>query len=137
MLLPKRVKHRKHQRGSNRGVAAQGCHVNFGQFGLQALENGQLSSRQIESARRAITRHIKRGGQVWIRVFPDHPLTKKGAEVPMGKGKGAVDHYVAKVKRGRVLFEIGGVDDALARESLHLAAYKLSVKTAIKARMTI
>jgi len=132
MLLPKRTKFRKKQRGKNRGVTTGGSKIDFGQIGLQAVENGVLSSRQIESARRAITRYIKRGGQVWIRVFPDHPITKKGAEVPMGNGKGAVDHYVAYIKRGRIVFEIGGIDEALGKEALRLASHKLSVKTAIR-----
>src|SRR3989338_9035601 len=99
MLQPKRTKYRKQQKGRIRGVATRGNRVNFWDFGLKSLDAGRITSRQIEAARRALTRHIKRGGQVWIRIFPDHPLTKKGAEVPMGKGKGAVDHYVAKVKR--------------------------------------
>ncbi len=132
MLIPKRAKFRKRQRGKNRGITTGGSKIDFGQIGLQAVENGFLSSRQIESARRAITRYIKRGGQVWIRVFPDHPVTKKGSEVPMGKGKGAVDHYVSYVKRGRMIFEVGGIDDALGKEALRLAANKLSVKTVVR-----
>lgn len=132
MLLPKRAKYRKQQRGRQRGLAQRGHQINFGQYGLQALETGLLSSRQIEAARRAMTRQMKRGGQVWIRVFPDKPMTKKGAEVPMGKGKGAVDHYVAVVKKGRMIFEIAGVEEDLAKEALRLAAHKLSVKTSVR-----
>ena len=132
MLLPKRAKYRKRQRGSQNGMAKRGYQVNFGQYGLQALDTGMLSSRQIEAARRAMTRQMKRGGQVWIRVFPDKPVTQKGAEVPMGKGKGAVDHYVAVVKRGRMIFEIAGVEESLAREALRLAAHKLSVRTTVR-----
>lgn len=132
MLLPKRVKYRKNQRGRYRGVTTRGFKLDFGQYGLVALENGLLSSRQIEAARRALTRQMKRGGQVWIRVFPHKPMTKKGAEVPMGKGKGSVDHYVAVVKRGRIVFEIAGVDEATAFEALRLAAHKLTVKTAVR-----
>lgn len=113
-------------------MAKRGYQVNFGQYGLQALDTGMLSSRQIEAARRAMTRQMKRGGQVWIRVFPDKPVTQKGAEVPMGKGKGAVDHYVAVVKRGRMIFEIAGVEESLAREALRLAAHKLSVRTTVR-----
>lgn len=134
MLLPKKVKYRKQQKGRNRGMAMRGCHVDFGEYGLQAMEGGMLSSRQIEAARRAMTRQMKRGGQVWIRVFPDKAITQKGAETPMGKGKGAVDHYVAPVKPGRILFELSGVDETIAREAMRLAAHKLPVKTAVKTR---
>lgn len=134
MLLPKKVKFRKQQKGRNRGMATRGCHVDFGEYGLQAMEGGMLSSRQIEAARRAMTRQMKRGGQVWIRVFPDKAITQKGAETPMGKGKGAVDHYVAPVKPGRILFELSGVDETIAREAMRLAAHKLPVKTAVKTR---
>ena len=134
MLLPKKVKYRKQQRGRHRGMAQRGSSVNFGEYGLQALENGLLSSRQIEAARRAMTRQMKRGGQVWIRIFPDKAVTQKGAETPMGKGKGAVDHYVAVIKRGRMLFELAGVDEAVAKEALRLAAHKLPVKTSVKTR---
>jgi len=115
-------------------MATRGTSVDFGEYGLQALENGLLSSRQIEAARRAMTRQMKRGGQVWIRIFPDKAITQKGAETPMGKGKGAVDHYVAVVKRGRMLFELAGVDAVVAKEAMRLAAHKLSVKTAVKTR---
>ncbi len=129
MLIPKKVKHRKHQKGSVRGVAKGSLKVDFGQYGLKALESRWVSARQIEAARRALTRHVKRSGKVWIRVFPDKPVTKKGQEVPMGKGKGSVDHFVAIVHRGRILFEIDGVDENTAREALRLAAHKLPVKT--------
>lgn len=134
MLLPKKVKYRKQQRGRHRGAASRGASVDFGEFGLQSLENCLLSSRQIEAARRAMTRQMKRGGQVWIRVFPDKPVTQKGAETPMGKGKGAVDHYVAVIKRGRMLFELAGVDITVAKEALRLAAHKLPVKTIVRTR---
>jgi len=134
MLMPKRVKHRKVQRGRMRGTPRRGCEVSFGQFGLQATECGWVSNRQIEAARIAITRHIKRGGKVWIRVFPDKPITKKPIEVRMGKGKGNPEAWVAVVKPGRVLFEVEGVSESLARESMRLAAHKLSVKTRFAVR---
>src|SRR5919205_3395025 len=128
MLMPSRLKHRKQQRGRNRGTANRGTEVSFGEFGLQALEPVWLESRQIEAARRVITRYVRRGGKVWIRVFPDKPVTKKPAETRMGKGKGAPDHWVAVVKPGRVLFEIEGVSEQLAREAMSLAAQKLPIK---------
>ena len=127
-LMPKRTKYRKMQKGRNRGKATRGTQVTDGQYGLQALEAGAIKSNQIEAARIAMTRYIKRGGKVWIKIFPDKPITKKPAETRMGKGKGAVEYWVAAVKPGRVMFEIAGVPEETAREALRLAANKLSVK---------
>ncbi len=128
--MPRKVKHRKIQRGGKiRGVATKGNEVSFGSFGLKTLDGGLVSARQIEAARRAITRYIQRGGKIWIRIFPDKPMTKKGDETPMGKGKGSVDHFVAKVKSGRMLFEMDGVTEEVARQAMRLAAYKLGIKT--------
>ncbi|MBN1203205.1 MAG: 50S ribosomal protein L16 [Anaerolineae bacterium] len=127
MLMPKRVKYRKQFRGRMRGKAQRGNAVQFGDYGLMALEPAWITSRQIEAARRAIMRHIKRRGRVWIRIFPDKPVTKRAAESRMGKGKGSVDHYVAVVKPGLILFEMGGVDEDLAREALRLATFKLPI----------
>jgi len=129
MLMPKRVKYRKQQRGRMKGRAQRGAEVTFGDYGLQALEPCWMTSRQIEAARRAIVRHVKRRGKLWIRVFPDKPVTKKPAETRMGKGKGAVDHWVAVVKPGRIIFEISGVEESAAREAMRLAAHKLPIKT--------
>lgn len=129
MLSPKRVKYRKQQKGKMRGLASRGCNLNFGEYGLQAVECGTISNRQIEAARIAMTRHVKRGGKMWIRVFPDKPITKKPAEVRMGKGKGAPEGWVAVVKPGKILYEMEGVSRTLAREALRLASHKLSVKT--------
>lgn len=129
MLMPKRVKHRKQFRGRMRGLAQRGNAVQFGDYALMAAGPAWISSRQIESARRAIMRHIKRRGRVWIRIFPDKPVTKRAAESRMGKGKGSVDHWVAVVKPGRVLFEMAGVEEEIAREALRLAAHKMPVKT--------
>ncbi len=129
MLMPKKVKHRKQMKGRMSGVAVRGSSISFGEFGLQTLEPAWITDRQIEAARIAMTRHIKRGGKVWIRMFPDKPITKKPAETRMGKGKGAPDHWVAVVKPGRILYEIEGVDETIAREALRLAAQKLPVKT--------
>lgn len=130
MLMPKKVKHRKiHRGGAIRGVAMKGNNVSFGSFGLKAMTSGLISARQIEAARRAMTRYIKRGGKIWIRIFPDKPMTKKGDETPMGKGKGSVDHFVAKIKQGRILFEMDGVTEDLAKEAMRLASHKLNVKT--------
>src|SRR5579863_2899201 len=137
MLQPKRTKYRKQQKGRNRGMAQRGSEVSFGEFGLKALTRGQLTSRQIEAGRRALTRHIKRGGRVWIRVFPDKPITKKPLEVRMGKGKGNVEYWVALVQPGRVLYEMEGVSEAVARDALRLAAAKLSVRTAFVTRHLI
>jgi large subunit ribosomal protein L16 len=129
MLQPKRVKYRKTQKGSRRGKAQSGNTVVFGNFGLQAMENAWITDRQIEAARRAITRHIRRGGNVWIRIFPDKSVTKKPAETRMGSGKGSPDHWVAVVKAGRVMFEMAGVDEAIAKEAMRLAANKLPIDT--------
>ncbi len=129
MLSPKRVKYRKRQKGRMRGLAWRGSDVSFGDYGLQATSCGRITARQIEAARIAMTRHIKRGGKVWIRVFPDKPISKKPAETRMGKGKGAPEQWVAVVRPGRVLYEIGGVDEELAREAFRLAGHKLSVST--------
>ncbi|MDP3764820.1 MAG: 50S ribosomal protein L16 [bacterium] len=134
MLLPKRVKHRKWHRGRSRGVASRGNKLDFGSFGLKSLETCWLTSRQIEAARRAMTHHMQRGGKVWIRVFPSKPVTKKGAEVGMGGGKGAVDHFVFPLKPGHVIFEIDGLAKDTAEEALRLAAHKLPVMTKIISR---
>jgi large subunit ribosomal protein L16 len=135
MLMPRRVKHRKVMKGKRRGLAVRGSELSFGQFGLKAEENVWLTSRQIEAARIAITRHVKRGGKLWIKIFPDKPVTKKAAETRMGKGKGNPEFWVAIVKRGRILFEIEGVSEELAREAMRLASYKLPVKTQFIKRM--
>ncbi|MFR0822524.1 MAG: 50S ribosomal protein L16 [Clostridia bacterium] len=127
-LMPKRTKYRKQQKGRNRGRATRGNRVTDGEYGLQAIDAGLITTNQIESARVAMTRYIKRGGKVWIKIFPDKPITKKPAETRMGKGKGAVEYWVAAVKPGRVMFEIAGVSEEIAREALRLAAMKLSVK---------
>ncbi len=129
MLMPKRVKHRKVQKGRMPGKALRGSRVSFGEYGLQAITCGWVSNRQIEAARVAMTRHIKRGGKVFIRIFPDKPLTKKAAETRMGKGKGNPEEWVAVVKPGRVLYEMEGVSEKIAREALRLAAHKLSIET--------
>lgn len=129
MLMPKRVKYRKQQRGRRKGKAYRGSEINFGEFGIKALEPVWLTDKQIEAARVALTRRIKRGGKVWICIFPDKPVTVKPAETRMGKGKGAPDHWVAVVKPGRVLFELEGVNPQLAKEALRLAANKLPIKT--------
>lgn len=129
MLMPKKMKYRKQQRGRRAGLATRGHEISFGKFGIKALSCGWLSARAIEAARRAMTRYIKRGGQVWIRVFPDKPVTQTSPETPMGSGKGAVDHFVAVIKPGRVLFEMDGVDMATAKEAMRLAEHKLSIKT--------
>ena len=131
MLMPKKTKYRKLQRGRNRGKATRGNYIAFGQYALQSLSAGQVSNRQIESARRAMTRHIKRGGKVWVRIFPDKSLTRLPAETRMGKGKGDPDTWVSVVKPGHVLFEIAGVDQSVAFEALRLASHKLSVKTRV------
>jgi large subunit ribosomal protein L16 len=134
VLLPKKTKHRKVQRGRRRGTAKGQTTVQFGDYGLKALENGWLTNRQIEAARIAMTRKIKRGGKVWINLFPDKPVTQKPAETRMGSGKGSPEHWVAVVKPGRVMFELAGVPEALAKEALQLAGSKLSVKTKIVKR---
>ncbi|MGC8836780.1 MAG: 50S ribosomal protein L16 [Anaerolineae bacterium] len=129
MLMPKRVKYRKAQRGRMKGRALRGSEVVFGEYGLQALEPCWMTSRQIEAARRAIVRYVKRSGRLWIRIFPDKPVTAKPAETRMGGGKGNVDHWVAVVKPGRILFELAGVREEVAREALRLAAHKLPIRT--------
>jgi large subunit ribosomal protein L16 len=134
MLSPNRVKHRKVQKGKMRGMAYRGSDVSFGDWGLQALECGWLTARQIEAARVAVTRHVKRGGQVWIRIFPDKPISKKPLETRMGRGKGAPEEWVAVVKPGRVLYELEGVDEATAREAFRLAGHKLPIHTKVLKR---
>ena len=129
MLMPKKVKHRKQMKGRMTGKAIRGSSISFGEYGLKTLEPGWITDRQIEAARIAMTRHVKRGGKIWIRMFPDKPITKKPAETRMGKGKGAPDHWVAVVKPGRVLYEIEGVAEDVAREAMRLAAQKLPLKT--------
>jgi len=129
MLMPKRVKYRKKQRGRMKGNAQKGNYIAFGRYGLKALGSGWITSRQIEAARVAMTRYIKRGGKVWIRLFPDKPVTQKPAETRMGKGKGAPEYWVAVVKPGRVMFEIEGVDETIAKEAMRLASHKLPLKT--------
>ena len=131
MLIPKRTKFRKVQKGRNRGLAQVGNKVSFGDFGLKALERGRMTSRQIEAGRRVMTRHVKRGAKIWIRVFPDKPITNKPLEVRMGKGKGSVEYWVAQIQPGRILFEMQGVDEKLAREAFALAAAKLPFKTTV------
>jgi large subunit ribosomal protein L16 len=137
MLQPKRTKFRKQQKGRNRGLALTGNYVSFGEYGLKAAERGRLTARQIEAARRAINRHVKRGGKVWIRVFPDVPVTKKPIEVRMGKGKGNVEYWIAKVLPGSVLYEMEGVSEELAREAFRLAAAKLPIKTIFVSRTVL
>jgi len=134
MLMPKRVKHRKEQRGRMRGQARRGGNVSFGEYGMQAQEPAWLTSRQIEAARVAMTRHIKRGGKVWIRIFPSKPVTAKPAETRMGKGKGAPEDWVAVIKPGRILFELSGVSEDLAKEAFRLASQKLPIKTKFVSR---
>lgn len=129
MLTPRRVKHRKQQKGTVNGASKGAQTIDFGQYGLKAMENRWITARQMEAARRAMTRFVQRSGKIWIRVFPDKPITKKGQEVPMGSGKGAVDHYVMPVRRGRILFEMDGIDEATAREALRLASSKLPIQT--------
>lgn len=129
MLLPKKTKYRKQMKGRNNGVASRGTEIAFGQYGLKAETAERITSRQIEAARRAMTRYIKRGGKIWIRIFPDTPITNKPAEVRMGSGKGSVDHYAAKVKPGRIMFEMDGITEDVAREAMRLAAHKLPVQT--------
>ena len=129
MLQPKKVKHRKWQKGRIKGREVRGTVLAFGSFGLKSLGTARITARQIEAARRALTRHIQRKGKVWIRIFPDKPVSKKGIEVPMGGGKGSVDHYAVPVKPGRILFEMDGIEESLAKEALRLAAHKLPIKT--------
>jgi len=134
VLMPKRVKYRKLQKGTRRGLATTGVHLAFGEFGLKALENGWIKNNQIEAARVILARQLHRGGKMWIRIFPDHSVTKKPAEVRMGKGKGELDHWVAVVKRGRILFELGGISEEFARYCFRLVAYKLPIKTKFVSR---
>lgn len=129
MLTPRKVKHRKHRKGKIKGVAKKGSFVSFGSYGLRVEENGYINSRQIEASRRAIIRYLRKGGKMWIRIFPDKPITRKGQEVPMGGGKGSVDHYAAPVKKGRVIFEIEGIDEVQARDALRKAGDKIPMKT--------
>lgn len=129
MLMPKRVKHRKEQRGRMRGMAKGGSKLSFGEYGLQSVEPGWVTSKQIEAARVALTRHIKRGGKVWINIFPHKPVTKKPAETRMGSGKGVPDHWVAVVKPGKIMFELAGVSVEIAQEAMRLASHKLAIKT--------
>jgi large subunit ribosomal protein L16 len=135
MLMPKRVKYRKQHRGRMKGKESRGVDVSFGDFGLQALEPAWITARQIEAARRAIVRHMRRRGKYWIRIFPDKPVTSKPAETRMGKGKGPVDHWVAVVRPGRVMFEVGGIDEEVALEALRLAAHKMPIKTQVVRRI--
>ncbi len=137
MLQPKRTKFRKQFKGRNRGLATTGNKVSFGEFGLKAVERGKITARQIEAARRAMTRHIKRGGKIWIRVFPDVPVSKKPLEVRMGKGKGNVEYWVCKIQPGRVLYEMEGVNESIAREAFRLAAAKLPFKTTFVSRQVM
>ncbi|WP_126456446.1 50S ribosomal protein L16 [Sulfuriflexus mobilis] len=134
MLQPKRTKFRKQMKGRNRGLAQSGNKVSFGEFGLRAVDRGRITARQIEAARRAMTRYVKRGGKIWIRVFPDKPISKKPLEVRMGKGKGNVEYWVAQIQPGRMLYEMEGVDESIAREAFRLAAAKLPLKTTFVTR---
>ncbi len=137
MLQPKRTKFRKQQKGRNRGLASRGSTVSFGEFGLKATGRGRITARQIEAARRTITRHVKRGGKLWIRVFPDKPISKKPLEVRMGKGKGNVEYWVAQIQPGRMLYEIEGISEEVAREAFRLAAAKLPISTTFAKRMVM
>ncbi|MFH1714428.1 MAG: 50S ribosomal protein L16 [Candidatus Nealsonbacteria bacterium] len=129
MLMPKKVKHRKWRRGISKGVSFKGTEVSFGSFGLMALETKWITARQIEAARRSIIRHLRKGGKLWIRIFPDKPVTKKGTEVPMGGGKGSVDHYVFPIKPGRIIFELDGIKEEAAKEAFKGASDKLPIKS--------
>ncbi len=135
MLQPARTKYRKQQKGRNRGIATRGNKVSFGEFGLKATTRGRITARQIEAARRAMTRHVKRGGRIWIRIFPDKPISQKPAEVRMGNGKGNPEYFVAEIQPGKVLYEMDGVDEAMAREAFALAAAKLPLRTTFVQRM--
>ena len=137
MLQPKRTKFRKMQTGKNRGLAQRGSSVSFGEFGLKAVGRGRITARQIEAARRAMTRHVKRGGKIWIRIFPDKPITKKPLEVRQGKGKGSVEYWVAQIQPGRVLYEMEGVSEEVAREAFRLAAAKLPIPTKFVSRQVM
>jgi large subunit ribosomal protein L16 len=136
MLQPKRTKFRKQMKGRNRGLSSRGSSVDFGEFGLKATDRGRITARQIEAARRAMTRHVKRGGKIWIRVFPDKPITKKPLEVRQGKGKGNVEYWVAKIQPGKILYEMEGVSEEIAREAFRLAAAKLPVPTTFVSRQS-
>ena len=137
MMQPKRTRYRKQQKGRNRGLATTGNSVSFGEYGMKAVTRGRITARQIEAARRAITRKVRRGAKIWIRIFPDKPITKKPLEVRQGKGKGNVEYWVARVQPGRMLYEMQGVDEALAREAFRLAAAKLPVQTTFVSRTAI
>ena len=137
MLQPKRTKFRKQHKGRNRGMALRGNTVSFGEFGLKSLQRGRITARQIEAARRTITRHVKRSGKMWIRIFPDKPITKKPLEVRMGKGKGSVEYWVAEIKPGTMLYEISGVPEDIARQAFQLASAKLPVKTQFSKRVVM
>jgi large subunit ribosomal protein L16 len=137
MLMPKRVKYRKQMRGRMTGTETRGAQIHFGEYALQAVEPGWMTQRQIEAARRALTRFMKRKGKVWIRVFPDKPVTQRAAETRMGKGKGAVDHWVAVVRPGRIIFELAGLDEATSLEAMRLAQHKLAIKTKVVIRRDI
>ena len=137
MLQPKTTKYRKQMKGKNRGLASQGNKVSFGEYGLKATDRGRITARQIEAARKAMTRHIRRGGKIWIRIFPDKPITKKPLEVRQGKGKGNVEYWVAQIQPGRILYEMSGVDENLAKQALTLAAAKLPVDTKFVTRKII
>ena len=137
MLQPKKTKYRKQQKGKLRGFATSGAKVSFGEFGLKAITRGRVTARQIEAARRAMTRHIKRGGKIWIRMFPDKPITKKPLEVRQGKGKGNVEYWVAQIQPGKILYEMSGVEETLAKEAFELAAAKLPIKTKFVSRQII
>lgn len=134
MLQPKRTKYRKQMKGDNRGLAQKGSKVSFGEFGLKSVDRGRITARQIEAARRTISRHVKRGGKIWIRIFPDKPISKKPLEVRMGSGKGSVEYWVAQIKPGTMLYELDGVSEELAREAFRLAAAKLPIKTTFSHR---
>ena len=137
MMQPKRTKYRKQQKGRNRGIATTGNRVSFGEYGMKATTRGRITARQIEAARRAITRKVRRGAKIWIRIFPDVPITKKPLEIRQGKGKGNVEYWIARVQPGRMLYEMQGVDEELAREAFRLAAGKLPVRTAFASRTAI
>ena len=137
MLQPRRTKYRKQMKAKNRGLASRGSNVTFGEFGLKATGRGRITARQIEAARRAMTRHIKRGGKIWIRMFPDKPITKKPLEVRQGKGKGNVEYWVAQIQPGKILYEMSGVEETLAKEAFELAAAKLPIKTKFVSRQII
>lgn len=129
MLYPKKVKHRKWQKGRIKGLASRGTELAFGEFGLKAMESGRISARQIEAGRRTVIRYLRKGGKLWVRIFPDKPITSKGVEVPMGGGKGSVDHYVFSARPGRIIYELSGIDEKMAREAFDRAAHKFGIRT--------